>query len=71
MLLEPICRKRKCKHFRGIYQPIEGSEMGETVVCDAFPKGIPSEIAYGPVPHLKPFPGDQGIMFEQGERDSE
>jgi hypothetical protein len=35
---------------------------GET--CDAFPKGIPDALLYLEW-HLKPYPGDNGIMFEE------
>lgn len=62
----PTCYERGCVHFDGVYQP-DGTEMTETVVCKAFPKGIPSEIAYGDNDHTKPFPGDNGIMFENQE----
>jgi hypothetical protein len=64
MLLEPNCSKRNCKHFKGVTQP-DGTEMTERVVCEAFPDGIPGEIAYGDNPHTSPFPGDQGIQFEE------
>lgn len=64
MLTEPNCSKRGCLHFRGVSQP-DGTEMTERVVCDAFPDGIPDEIAYGDNLHLKPFPGDHGIQFQE------
>lgn len=63
MLMEPRCSMRACKHFTGVSQE-DGTEMTEVVVCKAFPKGIPSEIAYGDNLHLAPFPGDHGIQFE-------
>lgn len=63
MLAEPHCNMRACKHFVGVSQE-DGTEMTEVVVCKAFPKGIPSEIAYGDNLHLAPFPGDHGIQFE-------
>ncbi len=33
--------------------------------CEAFPDEIPDEIWSGENPHTKPFPGDNGIQFEQ------
>jgi hypothetical protein len=44
----------ECKHLR----PDEGA------VCDAFPQGIPIEIASGQIDHLEPRKGDHGIQFE-------
>lgn len=32
--------------------------------CEAFPKGIPEEIARGDVDHRGPYPGDHGIRYE-------
>lgn len=58
-LIEPECSKRNCLHFIG------ADDKGGKVICKAFPKGIPSEIAYGDNLHTKPFPGDRGITFEQ------
>ena len=52
MLAEPNCFTRKCKHFTGVDQP-DGTEMTERVVCEAYPKGIPGDIAYGDDLHLK------------------
>jgi len=63
MLQEPKCSIRNCKHFEGVSQP-DGTEMTERVVCSAFSKGIPAEIAYGDNDHTKPYPGDNGIQFE-------
>jgi len=40
-------------------------EATERVVCDAFPGGIPDEIAYGEDLHLFPIKGDHGIVFEK------
>jgi hypothetical protein len=65
MLAEPTCWTRKCKHYIGIIQP-DGTEMTEMNSCEAFPKGIPAEIAYGNNRHLKPFPGqDNDVIFEK------
>lgn len=38
---------------------------GET--CDAFPNGIPDEILWNEVSHIKAYPGDNGLRFEQEE----
>ena len=52
MLEEPLCRRRCCKHFKGVLQP-DGTEASEVCVCPAFPKGIPDRIAYGSDKHLQ------------------
>ncbi len=66
MLLEPNCYKRKCVHLIGIIQP-NGTEVGEVNACDAFPDGIPYEIAYGDNLHLEPCCGQtNSIVFESG-----
>jgi hypothetical protein len=68
MLAEPRCYTRRCRHFIGVSQP-DGTELTERVICRAFPEGIPDEIAYGDNMHLKPYPGDNGLRFEQmGDR---
>ena len=64
MLPTPNCSKRNCKHFTGIYQP-DDTERIEKPACKAFPEGIPYVIAYGDNKHSKPFPGDNGIQYEQ------
>ena len=67
MLLTPECWKRRCKHLQGVISDNESDsnpEENERNVCDAFPDGIPDEIAYGDNPHTSPFPGDNGIQFE-------
>jgi len=69
MMTEPNCSKRGCIHFRGVSQP-DGTEQTETVICSAFPKGIPVVIAYGDNLHLTPFPGDGGIQFQKREDDA-
>lgn len=61
MLREPRCFTRRCVHFRGA----EGDEPKQVVTCDAFPDGIPEEIAYGDNDHTEPYPGDGGIQYER------
>ena len=46
MITEPKCFTRKCKHFIGVKQDNE-DESTERVVCEAYPDGIPDDIAYG------------------------
>lgn len=65
-LLEPACSHRNCKHFQGV-SPDE-DESKQVPICAAFPKGIPTDIAYGTNKHDKPFPGDNGIRFEKESR---
>ncbi len=36
-------------------------------VCKAFAR-IPDDIWYGKVEHTKPYPGDNGILFEEREK---
>ena len=62
MLQEPRCSERGCKHLTGVVN--DGDETTERPCCEAFPDGIPVEIAYGDNLHLTPFPGDHGIRFE-------
>jgi len=61
MIKIPKCRIRRCAHFRGVIQP-DGTEETETVVCDAYPGGIPDDIAYGANLHLK-VRKDQDTIF--------
>lgn len=64
MLPEPRCFTRNCVHYFGV-KWLGPEENSEAHVCNAFPDGIPNEIAYGDNLHLKPFPGDRGIQFEE------
>jgi hypothetical protein len=64
MISEPQCYKRGCVHFLGVKN--DGDESSERVICKAFPEGIPSVIAYENNLHVKPYPGDGGIQYEQG-----
>lgn len=66
MMSEPRCSQRGCKYFIGIKNG--GDETTERPVCEAFPDGIPDEIAYGNNPHTQPFPGDNGIQFKEEPR---
>ena len=49
----------KCKHFD------EEQEDAGFFVCAAFPDGIPEDLLLNKKSHSKPYPGDQGIRFEQ------
>ncbi|MDD5053428.1 MAG: hypothetical protein PHO27_11905 [Sulfuricurvum sp.] len=65
MLGEPKCYTRECKHFTGVKQDNE-DEATERVICEAFPDGIPDEIAYGDNLHSKKFPSQKNdIVFEK------
>ena len=67
MLPEVNCLNRRCKHFLGAIQP-DGTELTEVWNCEAFPEGIPNEIAYGDNLHLEVFEGQMNsIIFEEGE----
>jgi len=58
----PKCFLRGCRHFRGV-RLFGDDEHTERNVCDAFPDGIPDEIAYGDNPHTEPYPGDHGMRY--------
>lgn len=47
------CQIRQCRWFQGNNK------------CQAFPDGIPNEIAYGDHKHIVPYPGDHGIRYEK------
>jgi hypothetical protein len=51
-----------CKHF-------DNAAPRETFRCEAFPDGIPDPILYSEHDHQKPFPGDNGILFEPANPD--
>jgi len=48
--MTPLCLN--CKKYK------------ESLICEAFHEGIPSEILNGDHDHRKPYPGDNGILFE-------
>jgi len=67
MMKTPKCFERSCIHFIGVTQP-NGTEMTESVVCKAFPRGIPNQIAYGNNLHTKKYKDqDNKIIFEKEE----
>jgi hypothetical protein len=66
MLRTSTCFKRWCLHYVGIAQP-DGTEASEVAVCDAFPQGIPDDIAYGDNKHMTPYKGQENdIVYEKG-----
>jgi hypothetical protein len=65
MIIIPNCWKRKCKHYQGV-KYFGSEETTEDNFCLAFPKGIPTSIAYGKNKHTKPLPDqDNDIVFEK------
>ena len=67
MIREPKCFNRKCKHNLRVIQP-DGTEMIERNACDAYPEGIPNDIAYGNDLHLEVRPDqDNEIVFEKAK----
>ncbi len=67
LLRQPECFRRECKYFIGVKN--DGDESTERVVCKAFPKKIPSDIAYGDNKHVEPVKGDHGIQFEKRKKE--
>ena len=66
MLIIPQCYFNKCEHYLGTENKSEPfDESKEFNCCEAFPEGIPDEIAYGDNDHTKPFNGDNGIQFSK------
>jgi hypothetical protein len=55
----------KCPTCKWYYGHREG-RAGLT--CKAYPEGIPSHIIQGEIVHDKPYPGDNGIMYEPANR---
>ena len=48
----------RCKHLNE-----------DEVSCKAFPNVIPREILLAEVPHIKPYEGDNGILFEEKSKE--
>lgn len=57
------CLCNLCKHRHG-EDETERFLRPQILTCDAFPDGIPEEIAIGPEEHTRPSPGDHGLRFE-------
>lgn len=53
-----------CKHYHW-------TEKKNIQSCEAFPDGIPEDIFMNHINHNAPYPGDNGILFEQMQVDSE
>lgn len=65
MLAEPRCFIRNCVHYRGATW-FGDEEETENNFCNAFPEGIPEEIAYGDNLHLQPLKNQKNdITFEK------
>jgi hypothetical protein len=67
MISEPRCSVRHCIHLKGVKElDAELGEASQVPYCDAFPNGIPEEIAYGRDLHLTKHPGqDNDIVYEK------
>ena len=64
MIAPPKCYERDCVYYLGMLQP-DGTELTEVPHCHAFPKGIPSEIAYGNNKHTAIHPDQEGTFVFQ------
>ena len=64
--LDMLFKEGYCINCRRVYYE------GEEACCEAFPSGIPEKLWNGEILHLEPYPGDNGIRFEEmTEEDSE
>lgn len=50
-----------CKHYINI------TKVGQHPTCSAFPKEIPEEVLWNKFDHKNPYPGDNGVQFEEAE----
>lgn len=61
-----VCHR--CRHFRKVEFDLGGIREGKLFrprpTCNAFPYKIPDEIWHEQNDHTMPYPGDQGIQFE-------
>jgi len=68
MITVPACYFRDCKNYIGAVNNSDPfDESKEFCACEAFPDGIPDDIAYGDNLHEKPVEGDHGIQYEKKE----
>ena len=68
MISIPKCFERECAHFIGVEQ-LDGTEETETIICKAYPEGIPADITYGNDLHLEVRPDQENeIVFEEKEQ---
>ena len=57
-----------CKHYQKV-KPDGIYGQRPTLICEAFPDGIPSDILYGDNKHLEPIPKQNNdIVFEPYEK---
>lgn len=71
MLRTSNCETRKCKHLIGVKADEDIIETSDRWFCEAFPDGVPKEIAFGDNDHTEPFDGDNGIQFEAEDESPE
>ena len=55
-MMAPMCVT--CRHYRPT------TRLSDSVVCIAFPEGIPADIFWEFADHRLPYAGDRGIRFE-------
>jgi len=64
MIRIPNCAERDCEHLQGVKDTED--EANQIPVCEAFPDGIPDEIAYGDNPHTEPLENqDNDIVYKE------
>ena len=55
-----------CVHFDGAGGEPQDLHEGEpTIICTAFPRGIPDAIVEGRNMHREPVDGDNGLQYEK------